>query len=91
MQCPREGCGGKSEVLRTTAQGFVLRRRRRCLKCGVRFTTRETIEARPEPAEGAEQSFPQRPAVARPPTPSGETRVVLLRPGERLHIIAAGV
>jgi hypothetical protein len=90
MQCARRGCGGKSEVLRTTTQGFVRRRRRRCLKCGARFTTRETIEARPEPAEGAEKSFPQRPSAPGPPIPSGETRVVLLRRGERLEIIAAG-
>jgi transcriptional repressor NrdR len=43
MQCPR--CGSPSSVLETRAadSGAAVRRRRRCSKCGERFTTFERI------------------------------------------------
>ena len=34
-------CGHPSEILRTVTVGHLVRRRRRCLRCGVRWTTFE--------------------------------------------------
>jgi transcriptional repressor NrdR len=48
VRCPE--CGHpESKVLdsRPTEDGAVIRRRRECLNCGVRFTTYEKVEARP--------------------------------------------
>ena len=39
MRC--EQCGGHTEVLQTTQKGQATSRRRNCLACGHRFTTRE--------------------------------------------------
>ena len=39
MRC--EQCGGHTEVLQTTQKGQATNRRRNCLACGHRFTTRE--------------------------------------------------
>jgi transcriptional repressor NrdR len=48
VRCPE--CGHpESKVLdsRPTEDGAVIRRRRECLRCGVRFTTYEKVEVRP--------------------------------------------
>lgn len=43
MNCPE--CGGKTTVMesRKRSGGSIKQRRRKCIKCGMRFTTRETI------------------------------------------------
>ncbi len=50
-------CGGRTEVLETTQRNAKTNRRRQCLHCGHRFTTRE------QPAEDAfvhaEQAIPE--------------------------------
>lgn len=61
MKCPF--CGSlKGKVLdtRTNSDGFVIKRRRECLKCDKRFTTREVIEVAPiiiVKKDGARQEF----------------------------------
>lgn len=43
MNCPE--CGGKTIVMESRKRngGSIKQRRRKCIKCGMRFTTRETI------------------------------------------------
>ena len=48
MRCP--ACGATEDKVletRTTNNGFAMRRRRECLKCGFRFTSYERVEDRP--------------------------------------------
>lgn len=48
MKCP--ACGSTEDKVletRTTNNGFAMRRRRQCLKCGYRFTSYERVEDKP--------------------------------------------
>ena len=42
-------CLGKTKVIDTSPKGTLVYRQRRCLKCGVKFTTRERVTGYPFP------------------------------------------
>jgi transcriptional regulator NrdR family protein len=42
MNCPI--CGGKTKTIDVRHVGYTTRRRRECVECSTRFTTKETIK-----------------------------------------------
>jgi hypothetical protein len=68
MDCPVPQCGGDTRVVTTVTEYRIVIRRRRCVKCGTKFVTRErTLRITAGPEKGGEdgQDTPHALASAR--------------------------
>jgi transcriptional regulator NrdR family protein len=85
MKCPK--CSGRTEVLETTQKQGRTRRRRECLDCSTRFTTREVMAD--EVHRNAEDSIPEwiRKAARRKQRLDEEAIVAAVRVDRRRAVI----